>query len=242
MQHKRLQGLWKIVPRTWTSDGKSTVADGWAPSSWHQNFSCRCRTFPCIWCIRPYKNKGNWEEVNNLIVMTKAEIVGDVYVWLVWCRLSRVVLVARPRRCPTLLNPVPWQNWMAAYLGYTLRMKTLFRGWPIMAHEMHTRRRIVFVSQHLLLLYSDWCGAGSPGTGTLRCLQKEMATYRHWFCVLVARPRRCPTLSNPVPWQNWMAAYLGYTLRMKTLFRGWPIMAHEMHTRRRPKLTCRSGC
>jgi len=23
----------------------------------------------------------------------------------------------------------PWQNWMAAYLGYTLRMKTLFRGW-----------------------------------------------------------------------------------------------------------------
>jgi len=25
-------------------------------------------------------------------------------------------------------------------------------------------------------------------------------------CVLVARPRRCLTLSNPVPWQNWMAA------------------------------------
>ena len=38
------------------------------------------------------------------------------------------------------------------------------------------------------------------------------------ICVLVARPRRCSTLSNPVPWQNWMAAYLGYTLRMKTLF------------------------
>ena len=32
------------------------------------------------------------------------------------------------------------------------------------------------------------------------------------ICVLVARPRRCLTLSNPVPWQNWMAAYLGYTL------------------------------
>jgi len=40
----------------------------------------------------------------------------------------------------------------------------------------------------------------------------------------VARPRRCLTLSNPVPWQNWMVAYLGYTLRMRTLFRGWPIM------------------
>ena len=37
----------------------------------------------------------------------------------------------------------------------------------------------------------------SHGTGTLRCLQKEMATYRHWS-VLVARPRRCLTLSNPV--------------------------------------------
>jgi len=49
------------------------------------------------------------------------------------------------------------------------------------------------------------------------------------ICVLVERPRRCSTLSNPVPWQNWMAAYLGYTLRMKTLFRGWPVMVHDTH-------------
>ena len=54
-----------------------------------------------------------------------------------------VVLVARPRRCLALLNPVPWQNWMAAYLGYTLRMRTLYRGWPIMVNDMHTRRRLV---------------------------------------------------------------------------------------------------
>ena len=53
------------------------------------------------------------------------------------------------------------------------------------------------------------------------------------ICVLVARPRRCLTLSNRVPWQNWMAAYLGYTLRMKTLFHGWPIMVNDTHTRRR---------
>ena len=53
------------------------------------------------------------------------------------------------------------------------------------------------------------------------------------ICVLVARPRRCLTLSNPVPWQNWMLAYLGYTLRMRTLFRGWPIMVNDTHTRRR---------
>jgi len=30
---------------------------------------------------------------------------------------------------------------MAAYLGYTLWMKALFRGWPIMVHDTHTRRR-----------------------------------------------------------------------------------------------------
>jgi len=53
------------------------------------------------------------------------------------------------------------------------------------------------------------------------------------ICVLVARPRRCLTLSNPVPWQNWMAAYLGYTRRMKTLFHCWPIMVNDTHTRRR---------
>ena len=53
------------------------------------------------------------------------------------------------------------------------------------------------------------------------------------ICVLVARPRQCLTLSNPVPWQNWMVAYLGYTLRMKTLFHGWPIMLNDTHTRRR---------
>jgi len=53
------------------------------------------------------------------------------------------------------------------------------------------------------------------------------------ICVLVARYRRCPTLSNPVLWQNWMVVYLGYTLRMMTLFRGWPMMGHDTHTRRR---------
>ena len=57
------------------------------------------------------------------------------------------------------------------------------------------------------------------------------------ICVLVARPRRYLTLSNHVPWQNSMAAYLGYTLRMKTLFRGWPVMVHDTHTRRRSFIT-----
>ena len=30
---------------------------------------------------------------------------------------------------------------MAAYLGYTLLMKTLFRGGPVMVNDTHTRRR-----------------------------------------------------------------------------------------------------
>ena len=74
----------------------------------------------------------------------------------------------------------------------------------------------------------------SHRTGTLRCLQKEMATYRLCAC---GETQTMPTLSTPVPWQNWMAAYLGYTLRMKTLFRGRPVMVHDTHTTRRRRLT-----
>jgi len=61
---------------------------------------------------------------------------------------------------------------------------------------------------------------------------------------LVARPRRCLTLSNPVSCQNWMAAYLGYTLRMRKLFRGWSIMVNDTHTRRRrsTKVPCPETC
>ena len=53
------------------------------------------------------------------------------------------------------------------------------------------------------------------------------------ICVLVARFRRCPTLSNPVLCQNWMAAYLGCTLQMKTLFPGWPIMVHDAYEKKK---------
>jgi len=54
----------------------------------------------------------------------------------------------------------------------------------------------------------------SHGTGTLQCLQKEMATIRHWSVSLWRDPDdvlHCRILS---PWQNWMAAYLGYTLQI----------------------------
>ena len=63
----------------------------------------------------------------------------------------------------------------------------------------------------------DWITAvPAEGNGDLQTL----------ICVLGARPRRCSTLSNPVPWQNWMAAYLGYTLQMKMLFPGWRFVTH----------------
>ena len=62
---------------------------------------------------------------------------------------------------------------------------------------------------------------------------EENGNLQTLICVLVSRPKRCPTLSNPVPWQNWLVAYLGYTLRMKTLFCGWPVTVHDTHTRRR---------
>jgi len=80
-------------------------------------------------------------------------------------------------------------------------------------------------------------------TRILLWLETDQMTHPISYCVFVARPRRCPTLSNPVPWQNLMAAYLGYTLRMKTLFRGWPIMVDDTHTRRRRRLTkCIHSC
>ena len=90
---------------------------------------------------------------------------------------------------------------------------------------------------------ANWTGFRSPsatvvsaepflhGTVTLRCLQKEMAIYRHWSVSLWRDPdnvSHCRILSP----DKWMAAYLGYTVRMKMLFRGWPVVAHEMHTRR----------
>jgi len=34
--------------------------------------------------------------------------------------------------------PFQWQNWMAAYLGYTLRMKTLFHDWPVTVNHLMT--------------------------------------------------------------------------------------------------------
>jgi len=39
-----------------------------------------------------------------------------------------------------IVESCPLTNWMAAYLSYTLRMKTLFCSWPVMVHDTCTRR------------------------------------------------------------------------------------------------------
>ena len=100
------------------------------------------------------------------------------------------VFVARPRRCLTLSNPVPWQNWMAAYLGYTLRMKTLFRGWPVMVHDTHMRRRRRIQYQNV----TKWIAISITGMIKTSCTAKtycenwslDCSSMKH-VCLPVAR-------------------------------------------------------
>jgi len=122
------------------------------------------------------------------------------------------VLVARPRRCLTLSNPVPWQNWMAAYLGYTLRMKTPFRGWPVMVHDTHTRR---LVSQETAFSSAD-CSwdkptfsfvrgqdstmSGSHHKDTDQCLQVAISFSRHRSVPVPEQIQRLSTVSMRSRW------------------------------------------
>jgi len=58
--------------------------------------------------------------------------------------------------------------------------------------------------------------------------------WSHKSFVSAVDQQLCPcgetqTMSHSV--ESWMAAHLGYTLRMKTLFRGWPVMAHVTRIR-----------
>jgi len=67
----------------------------------------------------------------------------------------------------------------------------------------------------------------SHGTGTLRCLQKEMATYRHWSVSLWRDPddvSHCRILSpDKTEWRLISATLCGWG----------PIMVNDTHTRRR---------
>ena len=59
----------------------------------------------------------------------------------------------------TMFHTAPWQNWMAAYLSYTLPMKILFCGWPVTVYDTHTRRRrgfntMAITLQHRMTIYN----------------------------------------------------------------------------------------
>ena len=72
------------------------------------------------------------------------------------------------------------------------------------------RQRWSLLSRFCTQQHSRDAAVPAEGGGDLQTL----------ICVLVARPRRSLTLSNPVPWRSWVAACLGCTLWMRTLFSG----------------------
>ena len=80
---------------------------------------------PTVW---PHNLTTGFWPPSATVVSVPAEGNGDLQTLI-------CVLADRPRRCPTLLNTVLWQSWMAAYPGYSLQMKMLFSGWPIMVHD-----------------------------------------------------------------------------------------------------------
>jgi len=91
---------------------------------------------------------------------------------------------------------------MVAYLGYTLRMRTLFRGWPIMVNDTHTRRRRLAGGQTqwrqkmLGLLHSlGWCWPRCPPVQKCRP-QISCTTFENECCVLVFDGCRCDLYST----------------------------------------------
>jgi len=77
----------------------------------------------------------------------------------------------------------------------------------------------------------------SHGTGTLRCLQKEMATYRHWSVSLWRDPDdvpHCRILSpGKTEWRliSFSTTHCGW--RRFFVADQWPVMVHDTHTGRR---------
>ena len=68
------------------------------------------------------------------------------------------VLMPIRRRCPTLSNTVFWQSRMVplvAYPGHTLQMRMLLLGWPVMVHDMHTKKKELAASLHFVAFSSQ---------------------------------------------------------------------------------------
>jgi len=106
-------------------------------------------------------------------------------------------------------------------------------------HRHATLVSVYVLRVALFVVWIKWVGlneALSHYSSRMRLMShKRSATKQRLHPQSAAETSHHSVKSNPVPWQNWMAAYLGYTLRIKTLFRGWPIMVLDTHTRRRMK-------
>ena len=172
-----------------------------------------------------------------------------MYLWVFFelkekCWAQRVVAVAQsahdswPVR-PDILGPPLLRLASGGPLWLDLRPVDIKSRWR------HNWKSAQVVGSHLV------CGptVRQPGFGLPRlnrfrteqghcgaCRRKWQLTDTDLCPCGETQTRRCLTLSNPAPWQNWMVAYLGYTLRIRTLFHGWPIMVNDTHTRRRRPL------
>ena len=87
---------------------------------------------PPLWKFLPKYCHNVWHGKMRMVWLPDGKKILKIHLLVLteYMNLASVIVISCPR-----------QNWMVAYLGYTLRMKTLFRGWPVMAHETHTRRR-----------------------------------------------------------------------------------------------------
>jgi len=84
-----------------------------------------------------------------------------------------------------------WQNWMAAYLGYTLRTNMLFCGWPVMVNDAHTRRRRLATNFNL------------TQSTLLKLDRVALALY-----TLAAKLTLSATKSTATSWRIYFVAYL----------------------------------
>jgi len=90
---------------------------------------------------------------------------------------------------------------MAACLGYTLRMRTLFRGWPIMVNYTHTRRRRRSKYNHFI---TTACRSGTPGFSRRKIPHSSTCTISEkaiWFRCADYDPDRAQKLiSSSMSW------------------------------------------
>jgi len=113
----------------------------WHQSRWRENWKKLLWSIP-TWCVTPQSGNLPWQQwsllnhfAQNRDTAMPVERNGDFQTLI-------CVLAARPSWCPTLSNPVLWLSRMATCPGYTLQLKMLFPGWPIIVHDMHTRSRM----------------------------------------------------------------------------------------------------